>query len=229
MPLIGFSGAPFTLASYLVEGGGSSSHQKTKTLMYREPATWRLLMEKLAATVGAYLTAQVEAGAQALQLFDSWAGTLSPADYREHVLPLRPAGDRDRAQAGVPVINFSTGTGGMLETVRQAGGDVIGVDWRVDLDEAWRRLGDGVAVQGTFGLRTIFEQCQLHLILPFAGSARARSFSPCHAGELRLMGKGHVARSSAVSSLNRVLRSASKMRRKLPRAAGRTISPYQKP
>ena len=147
VPLIGFAGAPFTLASYLVEGGGSKDYLRTKRFLYEDPGAWRTLMEKIVrATVG-YLNAQVDAGAQALQLFDSWVGALSPGDYRAHVLPhvraliggIRP---------GVPVIHFGTGTAGLLECMRAAGGDVIGLDWRVDLDAAWARLGYDVAVQG---------------------------------------------------------------------------------
>ncbi len=147
LPLIGFAGAPFTLASYLVEGGGSRTYARTKKLMLGDPGAWRALMERLARTVAAYLNAQIEAGAAAVQLFDSWVGCLAPADYRVHVLPhvralvaaLRP---------GTPVIHFGTGTAGLLEAMRAAGGEVIGVDWRIDLDAAWARLGHDVAVQG---------------------------------------------------------------------------------
>lgn len=148
VPLIGFAGAPFTLAAYLVEGGSSRDYALAKQLMYTEPATWHALMEKLARTVGAYLRAQAAAGAQALQLFDSWAGALGPTDYREFVLPHSRSTIEMAQAAGVPVIHFSTGTAGMLELIREAGGDVVGVDWRVDLDTAWGRLGAGVAVQG---------------------------------------------------------------------------------
>lgn len=147
-PLIGFSGAPFTLASYAIEGGSSRNYERTKGMMYSEPAAWHRLMEKLADLVGRYLAAQVRAGAQAVQLFDSWVGALSPADYREHVLPYSRHAIELARREGAPVIHFSTGTAGMLEWICQAGGDVIGVDWRVDLDVAWQRLGDGVAIQG---------------------------------------------------------------------------------
>jgi uroporphyrinogen decarboxylase len=147
VPLIGFAGAPFTLASYLIEGGGSRTYARTKTLMYGDPGAWRALMERLSRTVAGYLNEQIAAGAQAVQLFDSWVGCLAPGDYRAHVLPhvralvgaLRP---------GTPVIHFGTGTAGLLEAMRAAGGDVIGVDWRVDLDAAWARVGHDVAVQG---------------------------------------------------------------------------------
>ncbi len=147
VPLIGFAGAPFTLASYLIEGGSSRVYTRTKALMAADPGAWRALMERLVRVVAAYLNAQIAAGADAVQLFDSWVGCLSPADYRAHVLPhvraliaaLTP---------GPPVIHFGTGTAGLLEAMRAAGGDVLGLDWRVDLDAAWARLGHDVAVQG---------------------------------------------------------------------------------
>jgi len=147
-PLIGFSGAPFTLAAYAIEGGSSRDYKRTKQFMYGQPAAWQDLMGKLAQLAGDYLAAQVQAGAQAVQLFDSWAGALSPADYRAYVLPYTQRAIAIAASAGAPVINFSTGTGGMVEVLRQAGGDVIGIDWRVDLDVAWERIGHDVALQG---------------------------------------------------------------------------------
>jgi uroporphyrinogen decarboxylase len=149
VPLIGFAGAPFTLASYAVEGGHSTAFALTKGLMYADPAAWHRLASLLAETVGDYLRAQVEAGAQALQLFDSWVGTLDEADYREFAMPhVRSIFERLRG-TGVPVIHFGTGTGHLLAAQREAGGDVIGLDWRVPLDEGWRRAGgEGVAVQG---------------------------------------------------------------------------------
>jgi uroporphyrinogen decarboxylase len=148
IPLIGFSGAPFTLACYAVEGGSSKDFTLAKRLMMGRPEVWRKLMEKLTALVGGYLRAQAGAGAQALQLFDTWAGLLSPSDYLEFALPYNQAAIREAAEAGVPVIYFSTGTGGMLDIVRQSGADVVGIDWRIDLGEAWRCLGPGVAIQG---------------------------------------------------------------------------------
>lgn len=148
VPLIGFAGAPFTLASYLVEGGSSRDHARTKRLMYAEPDTWHSLMAKLARMVGLYLRDQVTAGARAVQLFDSWVGALGPDDYREFVLPHSRETIRMAREAGVPVIHFSTGTGGMLELIGEAGGDVIGIDWRVDIGEAWSRIGDKAAIQG---------------------------------------------------------------------------------
>ena len=147
-PLIGFAGAPFTLASYLIEGGKSSHYALTKRMMYREPVLWRSLMEKLAEVVRRYLRAQVDAGAQAVQLFDSWVGALSPSDYVEFIQPHVSHILSDLERTGVPVIHFGTGTATLLELQRDAGGTVIGVDWRTPLDEAWRRLGPNVAVQG---------------------------------------------------------------------------------
>ncbi|MBS1252270.1 MAG: Uroporphyrinogen decarboxylase [Anaerolineales bacterium] len=148
VPLIGFSGAPFTLASYAIEGGSSRHYKLAKGLMLEHPGAWHTLMDKLAQLIGDYLRGQAEAGAQALQLFDSWVGALSPNDYREYVLPYSKQVIKQAQSAGVPVIHFGTNTNGMLELLREAGGDVIGVDWRIHLDDAWRRLGDDVAIQG---------------------------------------------------------------------------------
>jgi uroporphyrinogen decarboxylase len=147
VPLIGFAGAPFTVASYLIEGGPSREFLETKRLMYTEPQTWRALMEKLARLTSRYLNGQIAAGADAVQLFDSWVGCLSPDAYRRFVLPYTHGVIASLAPRA-PVIHFGTGTAGLLELMREAGGDVIGLDWRVDLGEAWQRLGDGVAVQG---------------------------------------------------------------------------------
>ena len=155
-PLIGFAGAPFTLASYLVEGGKSSHFLKTKILMYREPDAWNLLMEKLSAVVSRYLLAQVAAGAQAVQLFDSWVGALSPDDYATYVQPHVARILGEVSTAGVPVIHFGTGTATLLEAQKAAGGSVIGVDWRTPLDDARRRLGDGVALQGNLDPTLLF-------------------------------------------------------------------------
>jgi uroporphyrinogen decarboxylase len=147
-PLIGFAGAPFTLASYLVEGGGSRHYVRTKQLMYGDPQTWHALMSKLARVVADYLTAQVEAGAQAVQLFDSWVGCLSPDDYRDYVLPHSQLILRTLSATGVPVIHFGTDTATLLPLLKEAGGDVIGLDWRTPLDWGWEILGGDVAVQG---------------------------------------------------------------------------------
>jgi uroporphyrinogen decarboxylase len=153
-PLIGFAGAPFTLASYLVEGGPSRDHARTKALMYGDEDTWHALAGKLADVAATYLAVQVEAGASAVQLFDSWAGALSAADYERYVLP-----HSQRvlaAAAGVPRIHFGVDTGELLGLMAAAGADVVGVDWRVPLDSAVSRLGPGVAVQGNLDPATVF-------------------------------------------------------------------------
>ncbi|MGH9326131.1 MAG: uroporphyrinogen decarboxylase [Terriglobia bacterium] len=146
-PLIGFAGAPFTLASYLIEGGSSRTFRHTKMLMFNDPGAWRALMEYLARHLARYIQGQIEAGVQAVQVFDSWVGCLSPADYREFVLPHSQRLFRT-LDSDVPLIHFGTGTGQILEAMREAGGNIIGLDHRVDLDEAWRRLGPEVGVQG---------------------------------------------------------------------------------
>ncbi len=156
IPLIGFSGAPFTLAAYAIEGGSSRNFQHAKGLMMGEPASWHRLMEQMSQVVGHYLRAQAEAGAQVLQLFDSWVGALSPTDYRELVMPYSRQAIALARSADVPIIHFGTDTNGMLELIRDAGGDVIGVDWRIDLDEAWRRLGPSVAIQGNLDPIALF-------------------------------------------------------------------------
>ncbi|NPA90240.1 MAG: uroporphyrinogen decarboxylase [Chloroflexi bacterium] len=148
VPLIGFAGAPFTLASYMIEGGSSRHYLRTKRFMYEYPDAWHTLMATLAQVTLDYLRAQVQAGAQAVQLFDSWVGALSPHDYRLYVLPYTRLIMEGLADLGVPRIHFATGTAGMLPLIKQAGGDVISVDWRIDLDRAWEILGDDVAVQG---------------------------------------------------------------------------------
>jgi uroporphyrinogen decarboxylase len=146
-PLIGFGGAPFTLASYLIEGGKSRNFALTKRMLYGDPDLWHALAGKLAEVVRRYLRAQVEAGAQAVQLFDSWVGELSPTDYREFVMPHVRHILSDLESTGVPVIHFGTGTATLLELQREAGGSVIGVDWRTPLSQARARL-PGVALQG---------------------------------------------------------------------------------
>jgi uroporphyrinogen decarboxylase len=147
VPLIGFAGAPFTLASYLVEGGSSRDYLKTKKLIYSNPGAWRGLMERLSSLTTKYLNAQIAAGVKAVQLFDSWAGCLSPEDYERFVLPYTRA-TITGLTAGIPVIHFSTGTGGFVKSLRAAGGNIIGVDWRVNLDSAWDALGHDVGIQG---------------------------------------------------------------------------------
>ncbi|MGN9776608.1 uroporphyrinogen decarboxylase [Micromonospora sp. H33] len=147
-PLIGFAGAPFTLASYLVEGGPSRTHAKTKALMYGAPHLWHALAGRLAEVTLAFLRVQVDAGVSAVQLFDSWAGALSEADYRRFVLPHSQAVLAGLADAGVPRIHFGVGTGELLTAMAEAGADVVGVDWRTPLDVATRRIGPDKAVQG---------------------------------------------------------------------------------
>ena len=147
VPLIGFAGAPFTIASYLVEGGPSRNHERTKGLMWSEPETWNRLMEILAGVTSTYLRAQADAGAQALQIFDSWAGALDPEDYARFVLPVMHGIFGSLSDLDVPLIHFGVGTGELLPQMRDAGATVVGVDWRVPLDVAWDRVGDA-AVQG---------------------------------------------------------------------------------
>lgn len=148
VPLIGFAGAPFTLASYLVEGGPSRTYARTKALMYGQPEAWRSLMRLLADAILAYLRMQVEAGASAIQLFDSWVGCLAADDYAEHVWPFSRRVLTGLAGLGAPRIHFGLDAGHLLEPMRDAGADVMGVDWRVPLDVAGERLGPGVAIQG---------------------------------------------------------------------------------
>ncbi|MEV1177003.1 uroporphyrinogen decarboxylase [Nonomuraea sp. NPDC049784] len=145
-PLIGFAGAPFTLGSYLIEGGPSKNHDRTKAMMYGEPELWHALMERLSTIVLEHLRIQIAAGASAVQLFDSWVGAVAPADYREFILPHTRR--IFEGVAGVPRIHFGVGTGELLGVLGEAGADVVGVDWRVPLDEAARRVGPGKALQG---------------------------------------------------------------------------------
>ncbi len=155
VPLIGFAGAPFTLASYLIEGGPSRDHLRTKTLMYTQPDVWHALLDRLADIAGAFLRVQVLAGVSAVQLFDSWAGALSVADYRKYVLPHSAKVLATVVDLGVPRIHFGVGTGELLESMGDAGADVVGVDWRVPLDLAAKRVG-GRAVQGNLDPATLF-------------------------------------------------------------------------
>jgi uroporphyrinogen decarboxylase len=156
IPLIGFSGAPYTLATYATEGGASKNYRHTKGLMMGDPAAWHQLMEKLSEAVGQYLLAQAKAGAQVLQLFDSHAGTLAPEDYRQYVLPYSRRAIEIASHAGVPVIHFGTGTNGILELIRDAGGDVIGIDWCIDPVTAWNRIGQDRALQGNLDPVALF-------------------------------------------------------------------------
>jgi uroporphyrinogen decarboxylase len=156
VPLIGFAGAPFTLASYAIEGGSSRNYLLTKQLMYSEPKAWHQLMDKFARVITGYLRRQIKAGAQAIQLFDSWVGCLSVGDYVEYVMPHVQLIFEGLKREGVPMIHFGTGTSAMLPQMREAGGDVIGVDWRMHLDEAWATVGHDVAVQGNLDPLTLF-------------------------------------------------------------------------
>jgi uroporphyrinogen decarboxylase len=156
VPLIGFAGAPFTLASYAIEGGSSRNYLLTKQLMYCEPKAWHQLMDKFARVITGFLRRQIKAGAQAIQLFDSWVGCLSVGDYVEYVLPHVQLIFEGLKREGVPMIHFGTGTSAMLRQMREAGGDVIGVDWRIQLDEAWASVGHDVAVQGNLDPLTLF-------------------------------------------------------------------------
>jgi uroporphyrinogen decarboxylase len=147
IPLIGFSGAPFTLASYIIEGGHSKNYILTKGLMYQNRPAWDALMNKISDVLIRYLNTQIRAGVQAVQLFDSWVGCLSPSDYEEYVLPYSKR-VIDGIGKSIPLIHFATSNSTLLELMKRAGGDVIGVDWRMDIGEAWARLGDEVAIQG---------------------------------------------------------------------------------
>ncbi len=155
LPLIGFAGAPFTLASYISEGGGSKNYVHTKSLMYNDGGAWDAMMSLIARALVKYLNAQIAAGAQAVQLFDSWVGCLGPDDYRKYVLPYTRYVIRNLTP-GVPVIHFGTGTAALLELMAEAGGDVIGFDWRVRLNDAWKRIGFKRAVMGNLDPVTLF-------------------------------------------------------------------------
>ena len=161
VPLIGFAGAPFTLASYLVEGGPSRQHERTKALMLTDPGAWDELMRRLLGIVVPYLRAQVDAGAQALQVFDSWVGALDRDDYRRRVQPHMSALFSHLADLGVPTIHFGVGTGELLPLIAEAGGEVIGLDWRVPLDAGWDRVGHQLGVQGNLDPATVLAQWEI--------------------------------------------------------------------
>jgi len=156
VPLIGFCGAPFTVASYIIEGGPSREFLKTKSMMYSAPDVWHALMEKLSVVLSDYLVAQIHAGAQAVQVFDSWVGALSPSDYENFVLPYSQKILQNAKKENVPVIHFGTNTTTLLPLMKRAGGDVIGLDWRIPLDDGWKLLGDDVAVQGNLDPTILF-------------------------------------------------------------------------
>ena len=156
--VIGFCGAPYTLASYMIEGGGSRNYVHTKTLMYRQPDVWRRLLEKLVSVLRDYARQQVEAGADCIQVFDSWAGSLSVADYRDFVLPATKTLIRDIQAMGVPVIYFGVDTASLLPSMRETAADVLGLDWRTPIDTAWRTLDYACAVQGNLDPITLFAE-----------------------------------------------------------------------
>lgn len=148
VPLIGFVGAPFTLAGYAIEGGSSSNHLQTKQLMYKNPEAWDMLMKKLCETLIVFLKAQVKAGAQVVQLFDSWVGCLGPSDYEQYVLPYMKDIFAELRKEHIPSIHFGTSTAGLLHLMKEAGGDVVGADWRISLKDAWQRIGPNAGIQG---------------------------------------------------------------------------------
>jgi uroporphyrinogen decarboxylase len=156
LPLIGFCGAPFTVASYLIEGGSSREFIKTKTMMYSAPEVWHALMDKLSTVLTDYLAAQIHAGVQAVQVFDSWVGALSPQDYENFVLPYSQKVLQAAKKENVPVIHFGTNSATLLSLMKRAGGDVIGLDWRIPLDDGWKILGEDAAVQGNLDPAVLF-------------------------------------------------------------------------
>jgi uroporphyrinogen decarboxylase len=156
VPLIGFCGAPFTVASYIIEGGSSREFLKTKMIMYSAPEVWHALMDRLSIVLADYLVAQIRAGAQTVQVFDSWVGTLSAQDYEQFVLPYSQFILQAAQRENVPVIHFGTNTTTLLPSMKKAGGDVIGLDWRITLDDGWKLLGEDVAVQGNLDPITLF-------------------------------------------------------------------------
>jgi uroporphyrinogen decarboxylase len=185
VPLIGFAGAPFTVASYLVEGRPSRTYEKTKRLMYTDPELWFALLDRLADLALASLQSQVANGASAVQLFDSWAGALSPSDYRRYVLPASQKVLAGIAPTGVPRIHFGVSTGELLPLMQEAGADVVGVDWRVDLDDARARLGDDVALQGNLDPVAVLAGAEVALdrsrdVLRRAGGHRGHIFNLGH-------------------------------------------------
>lgn len=185
MPLIGFSAAPFTLASYMVEGGKSKDFTTTKRMMYEEPEMWALLMTKVADVLVDYLKMQVKAGAQTLQVFDSWVGCLNPGDYQTYILPHTRRVFDGLKDAGVPVINFSTGTSSMLPLIHEAGGDAMGFDWRIHLDDAWQQIGHDTPIQGNLDPNILFAPIpvireKVHDILKRAGGRAGHIFNLGH-------------------------------------------------
>lgn len=185
VPLIGFCGAPFTLASYLIEGGSSREFLKTKKMMYAAPNTWHALMDKLSTLLADYMVAQIRAGAQAAQVFDSWVGALSPQDYVDFVQPYSHRVLQAAQGEGVPVIHFGTGTATLLPAMKATGGTVIGLDWRVPLDQGWDLVGHDVAVQGNLDPAALFAPLpelkqRVHDVLRRAGGRPGHIFNLGH-------------------------------------------------
>jgi uroporphyrinogen decarboxylase len=185
LPVIGFCGAPFTLASYMIEGGGSRNYVHTKTMMYNQPAAWQTLMRKLIEVLAVYAAEQVAAGADALQIFDSWVGCLSVEDYRRHVLPFATDLVRRLQATNVPIIYFGTDTATLLPAMKETGAEVIGVDWRFPLDQAWQSLDYRGAVQGNLDPVLLFADqrellAQAGRILRQAGGRRGHIFNLGH-------------------------------------------------
>jgi len=156
MPLIGFAGAPFTLCSYMIEGGKSRDFTTTKLMMFETPELWDLLMDKVCTMLVDYLTMQVKEGAQALQIFDSWVGCMSPQDYEKYIMPHTRRIISKLKETGVPIINFTTGTSTLLDSVSKAGGDVISFDWRINIDDAWNKIGYDRSIQGNLDPTLLF-------------------------------------------------------------------------
>ncbi|MDD2498757.1 MAG: uroporphyrinogen decarboxylase [Desulfitobacteriaceae bacterium] len=185
VPLIGFSGAPFTLASYLIEGGSSKDYVNCKKMMWCAPEVWHSLMDKVSQVLVKYLRAQIAAGAQAVQVFDSWVGTLNKEDYRQFVMPYSQKLISSIADMGVPIIHFANNGAALLDLVKKAGGDVIGIDWRINIDEAWEKAGDDVAIQGNLDPAMLFAPPQVieekvKDILQRAGGRRGHIFNLGH-------------------------------------------------
>jgi uroporphyrinogen decarboxylase len=212
--LIGFCGGPFTLASYMIEGSGSRNYIHTKSLMYRDPGAWRALLDKLVTVLTAYAALQVEAGADVFQIFDSWAGALSPMDYRDFVLPAASELVRNVQALGVPVIYFGVDTASLLPAMRETGADVLGLDWRVSLDQAWKTLGHACAVQGNLDPITLFaEETLLRLrVRQILAQAAGRP------GHIFNVGHG-IAPGTPVENVQRVVRYVREIDQEMRRAA----------
>jgi uroporphyrinogen decarboxylase len=185
VPLIGFCGAPFTVASYMIEGGSTREFLKTKTMMYSAPEVWHALIDRLSNVLVDYLIAQIRAGAQAVQVFDSWVGALSPQDYENFVLPYSQTVLAAAQEENVPVIHFGTNTATLLPLMKRAGGDVLGLDWRIPLDEGWALVGEDIAVQGNLDPALLFAprpeiKKRVHDILQRAGGRPGHIFNLGH-------------------------------------------------